>query len=265
MLRSRVIALRSELKDALAQRDVYHEHLIRAEARLERQRNGAGSPAISRAPIPSPSMAESSNASLARRRVRPPLAPMGPRQSRSSRSASTPDAFRSLSLSPRVATQDPDGMSTRSGSPRPDIAPTPTSSTPPPPAHQAIPTDVRPEDAFDDAGIVIEGLSDLTPSPQPSSTPTTGSSSPVAPFQRATSLTPPPSVSFESQPVKWKGLPLEAALCEWPSNVAGRCLTGFRDPRLGRVAGDRLARHTLIGTRVVHSHSPRAPHRSHPP
>ncbi|KAL1755624.1 hypothetical protein FB107DRAFT_274640 [Schizophyllum commune] len=54
VLRSRVIALRSELKDALAQRDVYHEHLIRAEARLERQRNGAGSPAISRAPIPSP-------------------------------------------------------------------------------------------------------------------------------------------------------------------------------------------------------------------
>ncbi|KAL1728810.1 hypothetical protein EV714DRAFT_214338 [Schizophyllum commune] len=54
VLRSRVIALRSELKDALAQRDVYHEHLLRAEARLERQRNGAGSPAISRAPIPSP-------------------------------------------------------------------------------------------------------------------------------------------------------------------------------------------------------------------
>ncbi|KAL1704896.1 hypothetical protein EV121DRAFT_204769 [Schizophyllum commune] len=54
VLRSRVIALRSDLKDALAQRDVYHEHLLRAEARLQRQRNGAGSPAISRAPIPSP-------------------------------------------------------------------------------------------------------------------------------------------------------------------------------------------------------------------
>ena len=49
-----MIALRSELKDALAQRDVYHEHLLRAEALLERQRNGAGSPAIARAPIPSP-------------------------------------------------------------------------------------------------------------------------------------------------------------------------------------------------------------------
>ena len=53
MLRSRVIALRSELKDALAQRDVYHEHLLRTEARLERQRNGADHPAISRAPVPS--------------------------------------------------------------------------------------------------------------------------------------------------------------------------------------------------------------------
>ncbi|KAL1733656.1 hypothetical protein EV714DRAFT_176033, partial [Schizophyllum commune] len=86
-------------------------------------------------------------------------------------------------------------------------------------------------------------------SPQPSSTPTTGSSSPVAPFQKATSLTPPPSVSFESQPVKWKGLPLEAALWTLDSEelqeIVSRAIRSSARESYIRILPVRRIDHTL--------------------
>ncbi|KAL1743369.1 hypothetical protein HDZ31DRAFT_65099 [Schizophyllum fasciatum] len=54
VLRSRLSTLRAELKGAISERDAYHEGLLRAETRLDRQRSGSGSLAASKARVPSP-------------------------------------------------------------------------------------------------------------------------------------------------------------------------------------------------------------------
>ncbi|KAJ7493259.1 hypothetical protein B0H11DRAFT_2005591 [Mycena galericulata] len=135
-------------------------------------------------------------------RDRPQIAPMGPRTRYVSRNSLTP------SFDPSAGLQSPrDSLSSSGASPR-YSAPS-----------AAQPSDSKTLAAVSEREYDSPPPSDDTSSPPPA--PLRAQETPEEPLNiktvpKVAALTPPPQVKFDSAPVQWKGLPLEAAL--WTFN-----------------------------------------------
>ncbi|KAJ7089830.1 hypothetical protein B0H15DRAFT_839421 [Mycena belliarum] len=123
-------------------------------------------------------------------RGRPQIAPMGPRTRQFSRNSLMPSGMGVASQSPRDSTLSSEGASPRYSAPS-----------------AAEPSDTK-----------TLAAAPLIPPPPPQQMPPDVLDEPlnVTAVPKIAGLTPPPKMNFESVPVKWKGLPLEAAL--WTFN-----------------------------------------------